>query len=81
MDDENFVFSQKVIYHPNSGKLIERPVVLVDFKCSYSGRYQVSFDPIKPTVTLVKYYEVCKNIHLKIAFKCILVVIKFYLLN
>jgi len=55
MDDENFVFSQKVIYHPNSGKLIERPVVLVDFKCSYSGRYQVSFDPIKPTVTTVDF--------------------------
>jgi len=55
MDDENFVFRQKVVYHPNSGKLIERPVVLVDFKCSYSGRYQVSFDPIKPTVTTVDF--------------------------
>ena len=68
MDDENFVFSQKVIYHPNSGKLIERPVVLVDFKCSYSGRYQVSFDPIKPTVTLVKYYEVFKKYSFKNSF-------------
>lgn len=51
---ENFVFSQKVIWNSNEG-LVERPVVIVDFKCSYSGKYNVSFDAIKPTVTTVDF--------------------------
>lgn len=54
MVEENFIFSQKVIWNNRNG-FVERPVVIVDFKCSYSGKYNVSFDPIKPTVTTVDF--------------------------
>jgi len=53
-DADNFIFSQKVVWNRQDGA-VERPVVLLDFKCFYSGKYNVSFDAIKPTVTTVDF--------------------------
>jgi len=53
-EEENFIFSQKVVWNKPNGE-VERPVVLLNFRCNYSGRYNVSFESIKPTVTTIDF--------------------------
>nr|XP_039270260.1 alpha-tectorin-like [Styela clava] len=51
---DDYVFQQQVVWN-QLGETIERPLVLLDFKCTYQDKYIVSFGEITPYVTTVDF--------------------------
>lgn len=51
---DDYTFSQQIVWNSISDA-VERPVVLLDFKCTYEDKYAVSFGGITPTETSVEF--------------------------